>query len=152
MLDNHMGLAQATEDDLLRTMNVVDYLSFLAFSASARNLDEFSTANFFLSSIRLCSDSPNGLLAIAFTAVNGIAENTRTPASSCHDALQTEADLGSRLRRRLGGARRAGSRRRGDARAKEEDGEDGETGDGSMAMEVRRRSMLRFDVAREGFC
>lgn len=62
-------------------LTVGNYLSFLAFSASALNLDEFSTANLFLSSICLCSDSPRGLLAMAFTAVNGTAEKTRTPAS-----------------------------------------------------------------------
>lgn len=57
------------------------YLSFLAISASALNLAEFSTATFFLSSNRLRSVSPKVLLAIALTAVKGIAENTRTPAS-----------------------------------------------------------------------
>lgn len=56
-------------------------LSSLAFWAKALKLAEFSTANFFLCSNRLWSDSPSGLLAMAFTAVKGIAENTRTPAN-----------------------------------------------------------------------
>lgn len=30
---------------------------------------------------------------MALTAVKGIAENTNTPASSCHEALQIEQDL-----------------------------------------------------------
>ena len=57
------------------------YLSFLAFSAKALNFEEFFTAAFLFSSIRLWSDSPRGLFAMALTAVKGIAENIKTPAS-----------------------------------------------------------------------
>ena len=58
-----------------------NYLSFLAFWVKALNLEAFWTASFFLSCKRLWRDSPRGLFARAFTAVNGIAENTSTPAS-----------------------------------------------------------------------
>lgn len=72
---------------------IVNHLSFLAISESALNWEEFWTSTFFLSSIRLWSDSPSGLLAIAFTAVNGIAENTNTPASSQVPSSKIERQL-----------------------------------------------------------
>ena len=58
-----------------------NYLSLRAFWAKALNLEDCWTASFFLSSNRLWRDSPSGLLAMAFTAVNGIAENITTPAT-----------------------------------------------------------------------
>lgn len=60
---------------------LIYYLSVFAFSAIDLYTEAFLMATFFLSSIRLCNVSPRGLLAIALTAVNGIAEKTTTPAS-----------------------------------------------------------------------
>lgn len=57
------------------------YLSFRAFWAKALNLEESWSAAFLVSNMRFWSHSPNGLFAMAFTAVKGIAEKTNTPAS-----------------------------------------------------------------------
>lgn len=82
-IENLQIVTMAANDSASEQIIVIprNYLSFLAFSANALNFSEFSTADFFLSSIRRCRDSPNGLLAMAFTAVNGTAENTSTPTS-----------------------------------------------------------------------
>ena len=86
-----------------------------ASRAAARSAAASAAAAAFLASRRRRRRAPRGLLARALTAVKGMAENTSTPASSCHDA-RTGAALRRRLSLRrgtaLGGAAER-SRRRG---------------------------------------